>query len=184
MKIIKDKIERKLKGEQLAAELGLALIPAIEKHFKPFDGEKAFIQPGRSAKFNKVVKAFEDDIEPIVERFTVPSNNQRVRVYVDSSRYSISIKLDVTQPEKEISGGGAVVDYYKEWIYIAQVGDSVTFEYDFKEDETRERLGMFGELTVATIKDVIANVKRLNEEIDKERERVPSVFRDMVDRGW
>jgi len=82
-------------GEQTLARETLKVIPLIEKHFKPFDGQRAYIQSGESAAFKKVSKAFREEAATVTEAQVFTDNPGGMTVW---------IKIKLSEPDPKSSG--------------------------------------------------------------------------------
>lgn len=178
-KIIKNRIERQLTGEQLLARFTLDLLPVVEEVFQSFDGAKALIKTGSSAAFAKRRAAFRDAAEEVIEKYRDPGNGISPRCFVDSNRYSVYIKLDITLPTSEIHGGGFSVEYYKGSIYFGGIKDD-HFKYDFARDEKAKYCHMILDTTLEKLEETKKDIKGHVEAIGGLEESIPYALRHLV----
>lgn len=164
----------KLTGEKKLAIEKLLIIPLIEKHFKPFSGNRASIKSGgRSAKFQQVVEAFRADCD----------GKTTARVIVDDSHYSVWIKLDI-QVMNEKRDHAA---YFNDSIYIGSldnfaVGGNPTgiFTYEFKPEESSDYANKIIAVELADIEQAASEIKQRKAEIESIAESIPYALRELV----
>jgi len=165
-------IKTKHHGEQALALVCLQVLSLIEKHYKPFDGQRGQIQDGSSAKFIKVTKAFQQDCEKLTD----------ARIWVKNDAYSVSINIDIHTPNPD----NVSCSYYKEYIYIGEYKSlenfqrSQDFSYSFDKSATTKRLNRILKTTVKDIETAKDKIKKLDDEIDKARSSIPHTFRDCL----
>lgn len=169
------KLENTLVGEKALAEALLLVLPLVEKHFKDFDGERAAIKSGSSAKFSKLSKAFREEADEIVD-------NKRFRIYVDTSVSSVYLKADIAVPNSP-----ETVAYYRDNIYFGKVNSGSwnvegtgEFTYDFDEENYVSRFNDIVGTTEESLEDKKAKIKALKAEISKIEDSVPYHLRDAL----
>ena len=173
----KNKFSDQLKGEHDIAAIGLLLIPLIEKHFKPFDGERCKITSGaRSAKFDKVCKAFQADAEKVTS----------ARIWIDAD-YSASVRFDINQPDNNTD---CTVNYFKDSIYFGEVDTNSfmqtptgNFTYKFNPSADNGLIERFESIQAVTFEQLMQakdNVKQAKEALDSALASVPYAFKDLI----
>lgn len=158
----------KYNGERdLAAEI-LKIIPLIEKHFKPFNGERALIQSGRSAKFEKVCKDFRDECEKISD----------ARIYVDGSMYSMHVNIDIHRPDT----GKQSCSYYKDYLHIARLDhdNPQAFRYTFKPEESIKVREAILSTDFSTLERINSEIKQKRDDISTLKSSIPYTFKSLV----
>ena len=167
-------------GEQSLSREILKIIPLIEKHFKPWDGERVAIKSGRSAKFQKTVMAFYKDCAAVSD----------MRVIVDDN-YSIWIKCDIHEKDKPLTGGGHTVNYFKRSFHIGTI-DTGSFQhnatgiftYEYKPDnpgETRDYCEKILNTSVEDLEKAKAYHKEALKAAEAARKSVPYCFAELFD---
>lgn len=166
-------------GEQSLAGEVLKVLPLIEKHFKPFDGQRAAIQSGRSAAFRKACKAFVDECAAL--------SNMRV-IVDDSSGLSVWLKFDINEKDKDLPGGGYCVNYFKMNVYLGQIdtGNWQTaatneLKYQFEPDVLKTRCQRVRNITIEALEKVKAEAKQKRDELEALEDSVPSPFKGIFD---
>lgn len=165
-------IKTKHHGEQELARVVLSVIPLIEKHFSPFNGQRGRIASGSSAKFNKVVQAFRDECEALTD----------ARIWVKNDEYSCYINIDIHTPNPD----GVSCSYYKDYIYIGEYKSLGNFErsqdysYTFKPDETRAACQRILDTSADDIEKAKEQIENLKDEIEKVQGSIPYTFRDCL----
>jgi len=163
----------KLSGEQAIARAALRVVPLIVEHFKSFDGERAIIANGaRSAKFQKVTDRFGDAVRAL--------KIDTLRCYVDSSIYSVSVKMDVTEPDP----GREVVNYFNDYIYIGELKDRETFSYTFDQKAISEAYAYRNRIvavTPAELTQALAEYKALLKQAAAVQESMPYCLKALFD---
>lgn len=160
-------------GEQSLCREILKIIPLIEKHFKPYDGQRVSIQSGRSAKFNKVCQAFREDCEAVTN----------ARIIVDDNGYSLAVKIDINEPDPKREG----CNYFYHTIYFAEhkrinFAASPDMTYNYKPEDTRRYCDKVLKTTIKQIEKVKADIKRHKDAISKLESSIPYQFKDAVSR--
>ena len=172
-----NKFSDHLKGEQTLATIGLLLIPLIEKHFLPFDGERCKIANGaNSAKFAKICKAFQAEVEKVTN----------ARAYV-SADYSASVRFKIDQLD---SNKSHVTNYFEDCIYFGEIDNNSfartpTGEFTYKFDPNADNglIEKFKAIQAVTIKQLIQaknDVIQAKQALDNALASVPYTFKDLI----
>ena len=168
-------LENKLKGEKSFAEKALLILPLIKKHFEDFDGVKAINKTGDSAKFNKVSKAFSDDVDELF-------NDNAFRCYVSNSVYSVYIKADV-----RVSNPSGSSTYYGKDIYIGDIDGGAydreatgIFKYTFNEEPIKENLVEILSVTKEDLEAKKATIANLKKDIEALENSVPYSLKEAL----
>ena len=158
-------INLKHHGEQsLAAEI-LKIAPLIEKHFKPFEGEKVSITTGNSAKFNKVCRAFYDEVTTI----------SKARIYANVTRYSIWIKMDINEPS-----GDYGCNYFDQSVYLAETKDNA-FKYAFNRAGCESYCHKILNTSINDLEAAKATIAAKKKEISALVDSIPYAFHSLVE---
>jgi hypothetical protein len=166
------KITTLLHGEQSLAKEILKVIPLIEKHFKPFDGQKAAIVSGSSAGFKKVKDAFRKDCEAVTN----------AHVFIDTNTYSIMAKFKINEPDPEKNHYGGC-NYFEYSCFIGKF-DGFNYVYEFKANEAIERNREILSLTADKLYQAKSNIKRLTEKIETISNSFPYIFKDAINKSY
>ena len=153
-------------GEHILAREILKIVPLIEKHFKPFNGQRASIQSGDSAAFRKVQKAFCDECATLTD----------MRIFVVSNAYSVYIKMDVhvNEPNTEHC------NYFEHGSYIAE-GRDADFHYTFKPGSLIQMCNSILSVSVKDLESVKAEIEGLKGQIDRLENSVPYQFKSVIE---
>lgn len=173
----KNKFKDQLKGERAIAAIGLEVIPLIEKHFQGFDGERCKISTGaKSAKFNKICKAFQDEVEALTG----------ARVWVDAD-YSASVRLKISQPDNNTKH---TVNYFEDSIYFGEIDNSSfartptgEFTYKFNPYAINGIVEKYKVIQAVTLKQLIQaknDVNQAKEALESALKAVPYTFKDLI----
>ena len=166
-------VKAKLQGEQQVAREAAKLSPLIEKHFKPFDGERALLKNGgRSAKFQKVIDAFRTDCASMTD----------ARIIVDDN-YSVAIKIDINQPDPEKPGSGTY--YYYHTIYCGQIDKSFSnptgiYTYEYKMQDVLDYAERVLSVSEKQIGIVAADIAAHKKAIERLQDSIPYQFRELI----
>ena len=173
----KNKFNDQLKGEHDLAAIGLLVIPLVEKYFQDFDGERCTISSGaRSAKFDKICKAFQDDVKALTG----------VSVWVDAS-YSASVRLKIDNPN---SNTGYGCNYFEDSIYFGEIDNdnfaripSGLFTYKFNPTANNGLIEKYKAIQAVTFEQLAQakdNVEQAKEALESALASVPYTFKDLI----
>ena len=144
----------------------LKIIPLIEKHFAPFEGQRASIQSGLSAKFVKVKRAFQEECATV----------SKMRISVNESTYSYILNMDINERDPR---SDCAVNYFKTYTYIGESKNG-DFFYTFKPDELRTHCDTILSLTAQQLQQAKNKIDDLYEQAEKIIESFPFTVRDLI----
>jgi len=164
-----NKVSRILNGEKSFAGKMLGVIPLIDEYFKSFDGERAAVKSGRSAKFQKVTDAFGEKVNELM-------NDNAFRCYVGESVYFVYIKADV-----RVSNNSGSCSYFGNNVYIGELDrDSGVFKYTFDEEHYFDAYTKVLSITEESLEAKKAKIAELKKEIDGIESSIPYSIKEAL----
>ncbi len=171
------KLQDKLNGEHALATIGIELLPLIETHFKPFDGQRAILASGgKSAKFKTCLRRFRADAVKLSD----------ARISCDLL-YSARIDFDINRP---ITGSDCTVEYFRDAIYFGEIHSGnfqeaatgiFTYKLDiYAGDGYREKAEQILATTIDDIERVQQETSDALEQLRKSKDSISYVFRDLL----
>jgi hypothetical protein len=168
-------------GEQaLFIEL-LKIIPLVEKHFKPLDGERVSIQSGMSAKYTKAASAFREECYEVVK-----ADPRRFRIFADGNHLSVWIKADINLSDPDRPG---TCNYFNQGFHVGQVdsgswqGTPATgaFTYEFKPEEFTDTCHKILDTSLEKLESIKDKISQAKKEIDQLLGSVPYQYKSVIE---
>lgn len=163
----KSDINIKFDGEQALAQEALKIIPLIEKHFKPFNGQRAHTKSqGTAAAFRKVVRAFQDEAATLTG----------ARIGVDNRFQSVSIDIDINQPDPNSDHG---CNYFKTYMYCGEIKSGEdTFSYEFDQAACEVPYNKILSITLGDIYAARKAAQEAHAALEVVKKSIPYIFSD------
>ena len=158
-------IKTKHAGEVALHEQLTLICPLIVKHFTTYDGQRTTTQNGRSKFFEHRIRAFRADCKELTP----------ARIIIDDSYTYIRIKIDIHQQDPV----GDYVNYFDTSVNIGSTREG-NFVYEFNYDDTMLRCQQVTRFPTHVLEVSRATIRSLRADIDKVRDSVPPVFRELM----
>lgn len=161
-------------GEKVLFKEIVKILPLIEKHFKSFDSKRARLASGgKSAIFEKVVKAFKADCESV-------SDNKTRRLFVETSDSSVRIDIDIHERDLRSDFG---VNYFKYGFCVGAIdAETGNFTYDFNQQNLESLISIVLSYSVQDLQEIKRQHTELKQQIKKLQNSLPYPYRDILER--
>lgn len=138
-------LQKEIEGQNIISSLAIEECKNLYPQLTPYLNKKIQIQTGKSKGF--------------IINHLVQDN---VRTYITFEGRNLWLKIDVAVKDKELSGGGYTVNYFKKTIFIGEIdSEGVLKSIDYQAHTTQD----LQTLDLEEIKDSIKHYKELSEQL-------------------
>jgi hypothetical protein len=153
-------------GEKSLAQEMMKILPLFDKYFRPFQGQRAITQTGRSKKFEKVCDAFLQECATLTD----------AHIWIETSRYSITFNAKIHRPDSREHTSS--VNYFSTYIFLGDLSGQ-NFVYKFNITDQIQRYTDIINTSLQDLETAQSDVEMLKDSIDKIKGSIPYVFKDI-----